>query len=393
MNTPVTEENSGDRRLVEREVFKDVIGHFASGVTVITTRENEIDLGITASAVSCLSLDPPMLLVCIHKKSYTCHAIAKTKVFGVNILHEDQGDVAIRFATANSDKFQGVDIAYGELSVPLLQGVLANLECRVVEEVTGGTHSVFLAEVQNASAVEGAPLAYFKGKFGRFQLANDEMVYRRIRTLILERNLQVGETLNISELTLQLELPRQAVYYALTRLDAEGLITREEGGDYTVNPLDAETLNEALETRCALEIAAAERTVGKLSHDEITELKKRMNETFAQMEGNSLSVDRYIEANTMFHDFIVALAKNTTLLETYRRLTAEAVMSSALRVALEANNKTAYDELDALSRDHESLTKAYVEGDLEEAKRIIRWHTEGAKRLGRYLIDRAGGRI
>jgi len=393
MNTQTASQNDGDRPFVDREVYKDVIGHFASGVTVITTREDQTDFGITASAVTCLSLDPPMLLVCIHKKSYTCHVISRTKVFGVNILHEDQGDVAIRFATANSDKFQGMDITYGELGEPLLKGVLANLECRVVEEVTGGTHSVFLAEVQNAWAEDGAPLAYFKGKFGRFQFANDEMVYRRIRKLVLERSLQMGQTLNISELTRQLEVPRQAVYYALTRLDAEGLITRAEGGDYVVNPLDAETLHEALDTRCALEIAAVEQTVGRLSNEEISELRKRMNETIVQTDRKSQFVDLYIEANTMFHDFLVALAKNSTLLESYRRLTAEAVMSSALRVALEANNQTAYDELDALSKDHEALVKAYEEGNVEEAKRVIRQHTEEAKRLGKYLIERAGGRI
>lgn len=393
MNVSTAEDNFDGRRLVDRELFQEVMGHFTSGVTVITARHKEINYGLTASAVTSLSQDPPMLLVCINKKAGTCQAIAEEKVFGVNILHEDQGDVAIRFAKPNTDKFAGMDITYGELGEPLLKNVLANLECRVVEEVTGGTHSVFLAEVQNARAEEGTPLAYFRGKFGRFQSANDEMVYKRIRRQVLERDFTVGQALTITDLARQLDAPRQAIYYAMTRLAAEGLVDRESGESYIVNPLDSQSLNEALDIRCVLEIAAAERSVGKLSQDELAELRRRMKDTLPRTDGSTILTDRYIEANIAFHDFLVAVAKNATLLESYRRLTAEAVMSSSLRVALEAKDATARDVLQTLTEDHIVLADAFEAGDLEAAKRAIRQHTEEAKRLGRYLIDSAGGRI
>jgi flavin reductase (DIM6/NTAB) family NADH-FMN oxidoreductase RutF len=162
-------ESSDGRIFVDRELFRDVIGRFVSGVTVITARCGGKDYGLTASAVASLSLDPPMLLVCINKSTGTCHAVSESKRFAVNILQEDQGPLALRFATPNTDKFAGVHIAYGEFGEPVLQDALAVLECRVAEEVTGGTHSVFLAEVQTARAREGFPLAYFRGKFGRFQ--------------------------------------------------------------------------------------------------------------------------------------------------------------------------------------------------------------------------------
>jgi flavin reductase (DIM6/NTAB) family NADH-FMN oxidoreductase RutF/DNA-binding GntR family transcriptional regulator len=392
MVTNGTEVDYGDRRFAERQIFQDVIGHFASGVTIITTRYEETDFGLTASAVACLSLDPPMILVCIHKKSGTCHAIAGSKVFVVNILHEDQGELAIHFAKQNTDKFAGLDTSHGELGVPLLNGVLAHIECRLVEEVTGGTHSVFLAEVQKASANEGSPLAYYRGKFGRFQAAQDEMVYRRIRRLVLERELAAGQILNMNDLAIRLEEPRQAVYYAMTRLESEGLVAREEG-HYIVNSLNAAALNEALDTRCALEIAAVEKTVGRLTEQELAELRKRMERTLPPSDGGPESPDRYIEANTAFHDFIVALARNATLLDSYRRLTAEAVMTSSLQVALEARDAMAHKELNSLTQDHVSLVKAYEAKDLETAKLLIVRHTEEAKRLGRYLIDSAGGRI
>ena len=79
--------------------------------------------------------------------------------------------------------------AHGE---PLLGDALATLECRVVEEVTGGTHSVFLAEVDRASARTGAPLAYFRGQFGRLELAQDDAAFEELRARVLSRDLEVG---------------------------------------------------------------------------------------------------------------------------------------------------------------------------------------------------------
>ncbi|MEH7084389.1 flavin reductase family protein [Neobacillus drentensis] len=157
--------------LVDQEQFKQVIGHFASGVTIITVRNNDVDFGITASAVCSVSVDPPMLLVCVNKSTGTCHAISAAESFTVNIVSETQKELALRFARANTDKFEGTDFSYGELGNPVLGQTLATLECRVVEEVTGGTHSVFLGEVQKAYASDGEPLVYYRGKFGKFEEA------------------------------------------------------------------------------------------------------------------------------------------------------------------------------------------------------------------------------
>ncbi len=157
-----------DTQLVDREVFRDVIGHFASGVTVITTRDEGVNYGLTASAVSSLSMDPPMVLVCINKRTGTPKIISKVKVFAVNILREDQQVIARQFATPHPDKFREIPLTLGALGVPLLSNMLATIECRVVGEVTGGTHAVFLAEVQAAHAEEGMPLAYYRGRMGQF---------------------------------------------------------------------------------------------------------------------------------------------------------------------------------------------------------------------------------
>jgi flavin reductase (DIM6/NTAB) family NADH-FMN oxidoreductase RutF len=156
------------------EEFRDVIGSFASGVTVITALHEDRPHGTTASAVSSLSLEPPMILICLNKSSSTGRAVAGAGRFAVNILGEDQAHEALRFAKKGDDKFDGLAVAPGAHGEPLLEGALSTLECRVVEQVTGGTHIVFLAQVDRASARAGAPLAYFRGEFCRLELAQDD---------------------------------------------------------------------------------------------------------------------------------------------------------------------------------------------------------------------------
>lgn len=165
---PTAYRTNQEQHPVDRERMRHVMSHFASGVTIITTRSAGIDYGLTASAVSALSLDPPMLLICVNKTSNTQKAIAQSRVFAVNILRENQSEVAHQFASSNPQKFGEMRVSYGALGVPLLDDMLATIECRITAEVTGGTHSVFLAEVEAAQATEGMPLTYFRGRMGHF---------------------------------------------------------------------------------------------------------------------------------------------------------------------------------------------------------------------------------
>src|SRR5260221_150359 len=116
-----------------------------------------------------------MLLVCLDSQSQTGRVIAEEGRFAVNILGEDQADLAVRFATKEPNKFDGVATTPGEYGQPLLADALATLECRVVEQTTGGTHVVFFGEVESGSSRGGAPLAYYRGQFGRLQLAAPEL--------------------------------------------------------------------------------------------------------------------------------------------------------------------------------------------------------------------------
>ncbi len=166
---------------VDVGLFRHVVGHLASGVTVLTTATDGRRHGMTASSVTSLSMDPPLMLACINNAAPTADAVTEAGTYAVNVLGEHQGELARQFATASQDKFRGVSVRTGELDVPLLGDALAQIECEVVERVVGGTHTIFVGRVVSATAGDGQPLTYFRGGFGRFEFARDDEVYGRAR--------------------------------------------------------------------------------------------------------------------------------------------------------------------------------------------------------------------
>ncbi len=375
---------------MEAKVFRQVISHFASGVTVITTREQGINYGLTASAVSSLTLKPPMLLVCINKNTGTQAAISRTRFFAVNILDEGQADLAYQFAKPKTDKFQGVDFAYGEFGEPLLTGALAHIECRVAADVEAGTHRVFLAEVERARAYVGSPLTYFQGKFGRFGQTQDEAIYREMRQHVLDRDLALGEALDPYELADKFETTQSSTYYALTKLVADGLISRDLTKGYVVAPIDAKALQEAFDARCTIEIGVAEQTVGRISPDDLAELRRRMEVTLPMVVNHRfMDFERYIEANRAFHDYMVGLTKNNALLAAYRRLSVGGI---TWRIMQRMLNRFEYAD-EAIVTDHRRLVEAYENGDTQYAKTVIGGHSERAKRAYLRMIELSKGQV
>jgi flavin reductase (DIM6/NTAB) family NADH-FMN oxidoreductase RutF len=145
--------------------FRHVMGHFATGVTVVTVQVGREFFGTTVSSFCSVSLEPPTILVCLNETSSTGAAVADARSFNVNILDSEQTEMAQRFATKDATKFDTVPFRQGRLGHPILDGALASLECRVTEIVRAATHTVFVAEVVHADAGYGEPLAYFRGRF------------------------------------------------------------------------------------------------------------------------------------------------------------------------------------------------------------------------------------
>lgn len=159
--------------MVTPEDFRRVLGHFATGVTVITTTDAEgRATGLTVSAFCSVSLDPPQVLVCIDHKSQSYPALRERGRFAVNILSAEHEHVSRRFATTRLDKFEGIPYTLGRLGVPLIEGALAQLECRTVSQHVEGDHTILVGVVEEARYGAGEPLLYYRGRYGRLAAAS-----------------------------------------------------------------------------------------------------------------------------------------------------------------------------------------------------------------------------
>jgi len=146
--------------------FRTALRSFATGVTVVTTRDREgRPSGLTASAFASVSLDPPLVLICVDHAATAHPDLRERGWFAVNILRREQEALSRRFAVSGGDKFGGVSYHEGRTGLPLLDGSLATLECRIVEAHEAGDHTIFIAQVETASVTEGRPLVYFHGDY------------------------------------------------------------------------------------------------------------------------------------------------------------------------------------------------------------------------------------
>lgn len=158
---------------MESKTFKDVLSHWASGVTVITTLHEGTPIGVTASAFNSVSLEPPLVLICLAKKLFTHKVIENAGVFAVNILANEQADLGQRFAGLHprvTDRFEGLKTTTFETGCPILPNVAGWADCRVQHSYDGGDHTIFVGEVLAGGAQDNyAPLLYFHRMWGRFE--------------------------------------------------------------------------------------------------------------------------------------------------------------------------------------------------------------------------------
>jgi flavin reductase (DIM6/NTAB) family NADH-FMN oxidoreductase RutF len=149
--------------------YRQIIGHFATGVTVITSAHDGMLHGMTANAVTSVSLDPLLLLVCVDHAAHAHQQLDESGRFGVNILAENQEDISRLFASHDPperDSLRGVAYHLGQHGSPIIDGVLAYFECEVAERFPGGDHTIFLGAVKAGEVLqETLPLVFFRGGY------------------------------------------------------------------------------------------------------------------------------------------------------------------------------------------------------------------------------------
>ena len=151
--------------------YRQVLGHFPTGVTVITAVSDGRPAGLAVGSFASLSLEHPQVLFCASSTSSTWPRIRAAGSFCVNILAEDQEDVCRVFASKAEDKFAEIGWKHTGSGAPLLEGVLAYIDCDIETVVPSGDHDVVVGAVRELEVLhEGGPLLFFRGGYGRFQL-------------------------------------------------------------------------------------------------------------------------------------------------------------------------------------------------------------------------------
>ena len=153
---------------MEPQELRRIMGHFATGVTVITTKDQGgAPNGLTANAFMSLSLNPPLVVISVDKGA-TCYACFEMQNgFTVNFLSEEQEDISRRFATKGVDKFADLNWHAGSNGAAIIDGALGYVECKITECHDGGDHTIVVGEIVNAGAAGERPLLFFKGKYQR----------------------------------------------------------------------------------------------------------------------------------------------------------------------------------------------------------------------------------
>ena len=152
--------------MIDSETFRQLLSRFASGIAIITARDDERDVGMTVSAFCSVSLRPPLVLVCVDHSASMHALLLEHPKLGINIMSSQHEAHCRRFADKKEPRrFEGVSFGRGESGVVLLDDAMAHLECQLVHHCEAGDHTIFIAEVERGAMSEGRPLLYFRGRF------------------------------------------------------------------------------------------------------------------------------------------------------------------------------------------------------------------------------------
>src|SRR5919109_76023 len=151
-----------------RLVFREVCGHFVTGVCIVTSFGENGPSGLTANAFSSVSLDPPMIMVCFDRSARTLAAVEHSRRFAVHFLTHSQEETALRFASKDPEEEKFAAVSWTERSgVPVIEGCLAALACELEQLVPGGDHLIGLGRVVDLWRGTGEPLVFFRGDYWR----------------------------------------------------------------------------------------------------------------------------------------------------------------------------------------------------------------------------------
>ena len=150
---------------------RQIMGRFATGVTVVTTRYGDQISGMTANAVMSLSLDPPLIVVSVDCQSNMHGHLTQGQCYAINVLKHDQEDLSRRFAQPGPKDFSDLTLTVAETGAPIFVDALAYVDCRVVEVTPAGDHDMFIGEPLAGETYDGEPLIFYSGQYAQLEEA------------------------------------------------------------------------------------------------------------------------------------------------------------------------------------------------------------------------------
>ena len=156
---------------LDSATYRRIMSHYPTGVTVVTALASDgTPVGLTANSVTSVSLDPPLVLVCLSKESASLGVIQESGAFAVNILGAADASIATRFHEVDRGRrFEGVGLTSSEGEPPVLQAALAWLECRIYETFEAGDHVIVVGNVTGGDTSDGDPLLFYRGRYDRLK--------------------------------------------------------------------------------------------------------------------------------------------------------------------------------------------------------------------------------
>ena len=150
---------------------RQIMGRFATGVTVVTTRYGDQISGMTANAVMSLSLDPPLIVVSVDRESNMHGHLTQGQCYAINVLRHDQEEISRRFAKPGPKDFSGIELTVAETGAPIFVDALAYVDCQVVEVAAAGDHDMFIGEPIAGETYDGQPLIFYSGQYAQLEAA------------------------------------------------------------------------------------------------------------------------------------------------------------------------------------------------------------------------------
>lgn len=340
--------------------FTDAIGAYASGVALITCPGEPHASVEPAVTVARLSVSPPRVLVCVAADS----PLAEAERFAVNVLSEDQLEL--------SERPTHTPTVVADTGVPVVTDAIATIDCAVADRFTTNGHLVVIGEVLRVTTREGEPLTVFGGAYESLALLDDLAAVPQLKRKLLRGDLVAGELIDVPTLVASTGLSGGVLINALTRLADQGFVARERGGGFRAHAPSLENTIDVVRAREAIELGAVALAMERVTEDEVAEARLLLSALrTTSMNGAPILAVEWVPARKRFLEFIVGLSGSNELIEAYRRLNAQAVVS---RLHIATLRSQSIDRSSDLA--HRRLVVALERRDLPGAAAAVHAHTE-----------------